>query len=125
MKIKVIIEKTNTGFSASALDIPAFTTASNFESLISNMIEAINLYFKAERLHKRVGRTDIDLMLNYEGYLASVNFDFEEKNFHGKIADIGDLVTFEARTETKLLLEFERAVDDYLKTCKTVGKNPE
>lgn len=41
----------------------------------------------------------------------------------GHIADIGDLVTFEAGTLDELEKQFRLAVDDYIEFCKEVGKN--
>jgi len=43
--IHVIVERTATGFSAFADEIPVCTTGSNLEELEHNMHEAIGLYF--------------------------------------------------------------------------------
>lgn len=45
-KIKVVIEKTETGFSAYAADYPVFTTGSSMSQLFGNVAEAFNLYFE-------------------------------------------------------------------------------
>jgi hypothetical protein len=45
-KIEVIIEVTNTGYSAYAEKYPAYTTGSNLDELKSNILEALNLYFE-------------------------------------------------------------------------------
>jgi hypothetical protein len=45
-KIKVTVEKTNTGFSAYVEKYPVVTTGSNIPELRANMIEALNLYFE-------------------------------------------------------------------------------
>ena len=45
-KIVVIIEKTDTGFSAYAKDHPVFTTGSTMNEVIDNCIEAFSLYFE-------------------------------------------------------------------------------
>jgi predicted RNase H-like HicB family nuclease len=45
-KIVVIVEKTNTGFSAYPPDYPAGTTGQTYTELKSNMLEALNLYFE-------------------------------------------------------------------------------
>ena len=47
-KIAVIIEKTNTGFSAYSVDHPVFSTGASMAELIDNCIEAFTLYFKDE-----------------------------------------------------------------------------
>jgi hypothetical protein len=51
-KIKVILEKTNTGFSAYALDenIPVGTTGKTISELQSNLVEALNLFFEDQGL---------------------------------------------------------------------------
>jgi predicted HicB family RNase H-like nuclease len=66
--------------------------------------------------------TDI---LQYEGYFASVHFSAEDEVFFGKIIGINDSVTFEGGTVKELKKAFHEAVDDYLETCKQLGKEPE
>jgi len=66
--------------------------------------------------------TDI---LQYEGYFASVHFSAEDEVFFGKIIGINDSVTFEGGTVKGLKKAFHEAVDDYLETCKQLGKEPE
>jgi len=63
--------------------------------------------------------------MTYKGYIATVHYSDEDKVFFGKIHGINDLVTFEGDTAKSLSNEFHKAVDDYLKTCKTLGKNPD
>jgi predicted RNase H-like HicB family nuclease len=45
-KIKIIVEKTKTGFSAYTNDYPIFTTGKTIADLIDNVYEAANLYFE-------------------------------------------------------------------------------
>lgn len=45
-KIKVIVEKTDTGFSAYAESLPVFTTGITISALQKNILEALNLYFE-------------------------------------------------------------------------------
>jgi len=47
-KITVIVEKTNTGFSAFGKDKPVFTSGGSFHELMSNSLEAFNFYFEEE-----------------------------------------------------------------------------
>ncbi|MFO7789096.1 MAG: helix-turn-helix domain-containing protein [Bacteroidota bacterium] len=47
-KIKIIVEKTNTGFSAYSETYPVFTTGKNVPELINNAYEAAQLYFEDE-----------------------------------------------------------------------------
>jgi predicted HicB family RNase H-like nuclease len=61
-------------------------------------------------------------MLEYKNYSAVVSFSAEDEIFHGKIISINDLVSFEGNTVKQLKAAFHEAVDDYLKTCKKLGK---
>jgi len=45
-KINLIVEKTSTGFSAYAEDLPVFTTGKSMTELKANILEATNLYQK-------------------------------------------------------------------------------
>jgi predicted RNase H-like HicB family nuclease len=45
-KIKVIVEKTRTGFSAFAQDHEVYTTGKTFAELKENILEALNFYFE-------------------------------------------------------------------------------
>lgn len=44
-KITIIVEKTETGYSAYAKDYPVYTTGNNLDELKNNILEALNLYF--------------------------------------------------------------------------------
>lgn len=62
--------------------------------------------------------------LTYKGYAARVEFDAEDRIFHGRIAGIRDIVTFHGESVKELLVAFEEAVDDYLETCEKLGQQP-
>ncbi len=64
-------------------------------------------------------------ILRHKGYSARVEFDAEDRIFFGRIAGIADGVGFHADTVDGLVAAFEEAVDDYLETCKAVGKAPD
>ncbi|MBW8050698.1 MAG: helix-turn-helix transcriptional regulator [Cytophagales bacterium] len=49
-KIKMIVEKTNTGFSAYSDEYPIFTTGRTISELINNAYEAAQLCFEEEKL---------------------------------------------------------------------------
>jgi predicted RNase H-like HicB family nuclease len=49
-KIKVTVEKTDTGFSAFCEDYPIFTTGRTIPELIDNAFEAANLYFEDDNI---------------------------------------------------------------------------
>lgn len=63
--------------------------------------------------------------LKYKGYEGAIETDVERKVLWGKILFITDLVTYEGKSFDEVEVAFKEAVDDYLETCKLVGKAPE
>ena len=63
--------------------------------------------------------------LKHKGYAAKVEFDAEDEIFTGHIVGIADVVGFHAETVADLKAAFVEAVEDYLETCKAIGKAPE
>ncbi|APZ42567.1 type II toxin-antitoxin system HicB family antitoxin [Acidihalobacter ferrooxydans] len=63
--------------------------------------------------------------LVYKGYHGSCELDMTRQVCRGKILFINDLVTYEADTPVDLQAAFEDAVEDYIQTCKQVGKEPQ
>lgn len=64
-------------------------------------------------------------VLEHKGYTGSVEFSNTDETFFGKIVGIRDLVTFEADSVVKLKKAFKEAVEDYITTCKELGKDPD
>lgn len=64
-------------------------------------------------------------ILEYKSYIGSVEFSSADKVFFGKVVGIKDLVTFEGESVKELENAFHEMVDDYLLTCKQLGKEPE
>ena len=62
--------------------------------------------------------------LTYEGYLGTVLFSAEDEVFYGKVSGINDLITFEGKSVEELKKSFEESIDDYLESCKELGKQP-
>lgn len=60
--------------------------------------------------------------MNYKGYLAHIEYSHEDACFIGRIAGINDVVGFHGDSVSELQAAFKEAVDDYLKTCKKVGR---
>jgi len=65
-KIKMIVEKTGTGFSAYSENQPVFTTGKTVPELINNAYEALNLHFE-----------DQEILVTSE----NVQFDIDFKQF--------------------------------------------
>ena len=49
--LDVVIEKTDTGYSAFAEEIEVYSTAKNMDSLTGNLVEALNLYYEDDELY--------------------------------------------------------------------------
>ena len=64
-------------------------------------------------------------VLSYKDYKAVIEFDPDDELFTGHIVGINDVVGFHATTVKALKTAFHEAVDDYLATCRKVGKQPE
>jgi predicted HicB family RNase H-like nuclease len=63
--------------------------------------------------------------IEHEGYIGSIEYSPEDKCFFGKLEMIDDLVTFEADNARELEERFKNAVNEYLETCKTLGREPQ
>lgn len=64
-------------------------------------------------------------VMSYKGYAARIEFDAEDEIFFGNIAGISDVIGFHANTVEDLKSAFHEAVDDYLETCRKIGKEPQ
>lgn len=64
-------------------------------------------------------------MLRYKNYYGSVEFSLDDMVLHGKVECIADVVTYEGETLPQLQKAFEEAVEDYLETCREIGKSPD
>ncbi|MEQ8360276.1 MAG: type II toxin-antitoxin system HicB family antitoxin [Cytophagales bacterium] len=76
-KYQVLIEKTDTGFSAMVMDLPVFTTGTSIENLSSNIIEALNLYLEERNEFVDFGniKLNMDFQLFFQNYkILNVKF---------------------------------------------------
>ena len=62
--------------------------------------------------------------MNHKGYTARIEYDDDDEIFFGQILGIRDFVSFHADSVSELKLAFQESVDDYLETCKKIGKEP-
>jgi predicted HicB family RNase H-like nuclease len=63
-------------------------------------------------------------LLTYKGYFGSAHYSAADEVFYGKLEGIDDLINFEGNSVKELLRAFNEAVEDYLDTCKEIGKAP-
>lgn len=65
-KITLIVEKTNTGFSAYSNDYPIFTTGQSIPELINAAYESTEFYFEEEQI--KVQSTDIKFEIDFKQF---------------------------------------------------------
>jgi predicted HicB family RNase H-like nuclease len=63
--------------------------------------------------------------LMYKEYPAYIEFDPDDRIFHGRITGIADIVTFHGESVAELIAAFEEAVDDYLALSQKLGRAPQ
>jgi predicted HicB family RNase H-like nuclease len=63
--------------------------------------------------------------MTYKNYVATVEYDEEAKLFHGEVANMSAMLTFQGRSVDDLETAFAGTVDDYIEWCKERGKEPE
>lgn len=63
--------------------------------------------------------------LKYGKYTATILYNSEDEVFFGKVIGINDLISFEGSSVNELKEAFKEAVDDYIETCKGLGKSPD
>ena len=49
----------------------------------------------------------------YRGYTGTIEYDYKSGIHHGKLINIGDLITYEADSVEELYEEYKRVIDDY------------
>ena len=60
--------------------------------------------------------------MTHRGYTAHIEYDDRDAIFVGRVLGIDDIIGFHADSVSALRSAFEEAVDDYLATCATLGK---
>ncbi len=63
--------------------------------------------------------------LKYNDYTATIHYSADDEIFFGKVIGINDLITFEGASVAELKDAFREAMEDYLETCKEIGKSPD
>ena len=64
-------------------------------------------------------------MLQYKGYLGSIEYSDDDEVLHGRLEFIRDLVTYEGNDAKSLKAAFQEAVDDYLDLCNAEERKPD
>ena len=68
-RIKVIVEKTNTGFSAHCEDLSVFTEAASVNKLYNSLIEALNCFYEEEPI--TITKEDLDLHFDFRTFFQN------------------------------------------------------
>lgn len=63
--------------------------------------------------------------LTYKDYEGTAEYDADREVFRGKVLFVNDLVTYEATDSKTLKEEFIAAIEDYIQTCKALGREPQ
>ena len=65
-KVVLILEKTETGFSAYTVDYPIFTTGKTISEILENAFDAANLYFEEEGI--QISHNNIKFEVDFEQF---------------------------------------------------------
>jgi predicted HicB family RNase H-like nuclease len=63
--------------------------------------------------------------MRYKGYQAVVAYDEDAGIFHGEVAGLRDVITFQGKSVAELKKALAGSVEDYLAFCKERGEQPE
>jgi predicted HicB family RNase H-like nuclease len=63
--------------------------------------------------------------MQYEDYVARVEYDEETNLFYGEVANLRDVITFQGRSVAELKRAFRDSIADYLEFCAKRGRKPE
>lgn len=63
--------------------------------------------------------------MTHQGYVATVELDEAAGLFHGEVANVRDVLTFQGRTPEELRTAFADTIADYVEWCGARGKSPE
>jgi predicted HicB family RNase H-like nuclease len=64
-------------------------------------------------------------VMSHKGYSAVIQYDAEDEIFYGELLGIRDVVGFHADNVAELKVAFVEALEDYLETCRKIGKEPQ
>jgi len=63
--------------------------------------------------------------MKHKDYIATVEYDDDSNLFHGEVANLRDVVTFQGRSVAQLKKAFRESIEDYLEFCAKRGEEPE
>ena len=75
--------------------------------------------------HDKARREGTLRNMKYKGYLGSQEYSVEDDCYFGTLQNIKDIIIYEGSTPHELRCMFCEAVNDYIETCKEIGKEPD
>lgn len=64
-------------------------------------------------------------MMDYKGYIGTVEYDDDAEIFHGEVINTRDVITFQGQSVAEIKQAFRDSVDDYLEFCSARGETPD
>ena len=64
-------------------------------------------------------------MMEYKGYLATIEYDDAAGIFHGEVTNTRAVITFQGVSVEELYREMAESIEDYIAWGKERGKEPE
>ena len=59
--------------------------------------------------------------LNYQDYVAIIDFDDDTEMFHARVINTRDVISFYGTSVSELKKEFKQSIDDYIVYCEEKG----
>lgn len=66
------------------------------------------------------------MTMEYKGYVSGpIDFDPDDGTFSGVVAGLSDVIHFEGTNAAELWDSFRGSIDEYLKLCEELGRQPD
>ncbi|HEX6037602.1 type II toxin-antitoxin system HicB family antitoxin [Longimicrobium sp.] len=65
------------------------------------------------------------MSMTYKGYTGTMEYDSEDRIFHGRVIGVTDIISFEGTSVDELEADFRNGVDNYLRGCDRNGVEPQ
>ena len=121
-KIKVTVEKTDTGFSAYANDYAVFTTGNTLTELRTNMVEAMNLHYEEKNVI--VSPDNIDLKIDLKqffSYYRVLNTNYLANRINMNKTLLSQYVNGKKKPSTKQTLKIMKGVNEIGKELSEIN----
>jgi|AMFO01.1.fsa_nt_gi Uncharacterized protein encoded in hypervariable junctions of pilus gene clusters len=62
--------------------------------------------------------------IRYKDYISTIEYEEDMEMFHGRVANIRDVVSFYGKSVDELKTEMKKSVDEYISFCEGRGIQP-